>query len=126
MIWGHLTLLLTIIYFLFHCNGLFTELLTIVEGKYFKNGKPVNSMVALNVGDFKTCGAVMGMSILQGGPAPNFLAPDIVSYLVGELLCPSENQDPLLRKAAETVSNNLNTIVCAVTFTCVLNVKEEK
>ena len=85
---------------------LFTELLTIVNGKFFKDGRPVNSTVALNAGDFKMCGAVMGMSILQGGPAPNFLAADIASYLVGDPLCPSDNQDPLLRRAAEEVNNN--------------------
>ena len=76
----------------------------IIKEKFFKSGKPVNSTVALNAGDFKTCGTVMGMSILQGGPAPNFLAPDIASYLVGEPLCPSDNQDPMLRRVAETVS----------------------
>lgn len=53
----------------------------------------------------------MGMSILQGGPAPNFLAPEIASYLVGAPLSPSENQDPLLRTAAERVSYN---ILCSV------------
>jgi len=58
-----------------------TELLTSVNDKFFKSGKPVNSPVAMNAGDFKTCGAVMGMSILQGGPAPNFLAADIASWL---------------------------------------------
>ena len=76
----------------------------IIKEKFFKSGKPVNSTVALNASDFKTCGTVMGMSILQGGPAPNFLAPDIASYLVGEPLCPSDNQDPMLRRVAETVS----------------------
>ena len=76
----------------------------IARGKFFKNGKPVNSMVALNAGNFKTCGKVMRMSILQGGPAPNFLASEIASYLVGEPLSPLLNQDPLLRTAAERVS----------------------
>lgn len=76
----------------------------IARRKFFKNGKPVNSTVALNAGDFKTCGKGMGMSILQGGPAPNFLAPEIASYLVGEPFSPLLNQDPLLRTAAERVS----------------------
>ena len=58
----------------------------IAIGKFFKNGKPVNSMVALTAGNFKTCGKVMGMSILQGGPAPNFWEPEIASYLVEEPL----------------------------------------
>ena len=76
----------------------------IARGKFFKNGKPVNLTVAMNAGDFKTCGKVMGMSILQGGPALNFLASEIASYLVGEPLSPLLNQDPLLRTAAERVS----------------------
>ena len=70
----------------------FTELLMIVSEKFFKNGKPVNSTVALAAGDFKTCGAVMGMSILQDGPAPNFLAADVASYLVGDPLCPASHR----------------------------------
>lgn len=86
----------------------FTELLMIISEKFFKNGKPVNSTVALAAGDFKTCGAVMGMSLLQGGPAPNFLAADVASYLVGDPLCPADNQDPVLRRATEAVRNNLN------------------
>lgn len=46
----------------------------------------------------------MGMSIFQGGSAPNFLAPEIASYPVGEPLSPLLNQDPLLGTAAERVS----------------------
>lgn len=83
----------------------FTELLMIVSEKFFKNGKPVNSLAA---GDFKTCRAVMGMSLLQGGPAPNFLAANVASYLVGDPLCLADNQDLVLRRAAEAVRNNLN------------------
>ena len=33
-----------------------TELLLIVSEKFFKNGKPVISTVALAAGDFKACG----------------------------------------------------------------------
>lgn len=83
----------------------FTELLMIVSEKFFKNGKPVNSTVALAAGDFKTCEAVMGMSLLQGGPAPNFLAADVATYLDGDPLCLADNQDPFLRRAAEALSS---------------------
>ena len=86
----------------------FTDLLMIVSEKFFKNGKPVNCTVALAASDFKTCGAVMGMSLLQGGPAPNFLAADVASYLVGDPLRPVDNQDPVLRRAAKAVRNKLN------------------
>ena len=84
----------------------FTELLMIVSEKFFQNGKLVNSTVALTAGDLKTCRAVTGMFLLQGGPAPNFLATDVASYLVGDPLCLSDNQDPVLRRAAEAVRNN--------------------
>ena len=86
----------------------FTELLMLVSEKFFKNGKAVNSTVARAAGDFNTCGAVMEISLLQGGPAPNFFAADVASYLVGDPLCPADNQDPVLRRAAEAVINNLN------------------
>ena len=80
------------------------ELLIIIKERFFKDGKPVNSTVALNAGDFKTCGKAMGMSLLQGGPAPNFMSPDVASFLIGEPLSPSENQDPLLRTTSERVN----------------------
>lgn len=84
----------------------FAELLIIVKERFFfEGGKLVTSAVALNAGDFKTCGKAMGMSILQGGPAPNFMSPDVASYLVGEPLSPSQNKDPLLRKTSERVIN---------------------
>lgn len=76
-------------------------MLIIIKERYFKDGKPVNSTVALNAGDFKTCRKAMGMSILQGGPAPNFMSPDVASFLAGEPLSPSQNKDPLLRTTSE-------------------------
>ncbi|KAJ7381358.1 hypothetical protein OS493_001485 [Desmophyllum pertusum] len=105
---------------------LFSELLMIAKDKFFKNGKPVNSTVALNAGDFKTCGKAMGMSVLQGGPAPNFLAPEVASYLVGAPLSPSENQDSLLRTAAERLSSATTDEQVKATLTCddVLDVLE--
>ena len=88
----------------FHLFCFFVELLTIIKERFFKDGRPVNSTVALNAGDFKTCGKAMGMSILQGGPAPNFMSPDVASYLVGEPLSSSENHDPLLKTTSERVN----------------------
>jgi hypothetical protein len=35
----------------------------------------------------------MGMTILQGGPAPNFLSTSVASYLVGATLFPSNNKN---------------------------------
>ena len=31
-------------------------------------------------GEFKLCGEIMGMSVMQGGPAPHFLSPPIVAH----------------------------------------------
>ena len=89
--------------FIFICF-LFVELLTIIKERFFKDGRPVNSTVALNAGDFKTCGKAKVMSILLGGLAPNFMSPDVASYLVGEPLFPSENHDPLLKTTSERVN----------------------
>ena len=57
----------------------------------------------------------MGMSLLQGGEAPNFLAADVASCLVGDPLRPVDNQDPVLRRAVEAVRNKLNSYnVCCL------------
>ena len=91
-------------FYLFFCFFFSAELLIIIKERFCKDGKPVNSTVALNAGDFKTSGKAMGMSLLQGGPAPNFMSPDMAFFLVGEPLSPSENQDPLLRTTSERVN----------------------
>ncbi|PFX16159.1 hypothetical protein AWC38_SpisGene19587 [Stylophora pistillata] len=66
--------------------GLFKQLLIIVKERFFEGGKPVTSAVALNAGDFKTCRKAMGMSIFQGGLAPNFMSPDVASYLLSKAM----------------------------------------
>ncbi len=45
------------------------------------NGMPVDSTVALTNDMFKHAGELMAMSILQGGPAPNYLAPAIFDVI---------------------------------------------
>lgn len=42
---------------------------------------PCESTVALTEGTFEVAGELMAMSIAQGGPAPNFLAPWVYNYL---------------------------------------------
>ena len=47
-----------------------------------KDGMTVQSTAALSFDNFKYAGELMAMSIVQGGPAPNFLSPclyDVVS-----------------------------------------------
>lgn len=55
-------------------------------------------------GDFKLCGVVMGMLILQGGPAPNFMDTSIASYLVGAILQPKDNKSKCYQTLCESVS----------------------
>ena len=78
-------------------NGLFTaflsclEILEHVERKLFdKSGRPVASTVTFLDGDFSMAGELMVMSVLQGGPAPNFLDSSVFQYLVKQPLCPMQ------------------------------------
>ena len=87
------------------------ELLTVLQLKFFRDGYPVLSTIALSCEDFMLCGQVMGMSIMQGGPAPNFLAPDIVCYLVGKGLSIDGNKDPKIKAVADSVSTKLKTLL---------------
>ena len=41
--------------------------------RLFSDGMPVQSTMLLTDGQFKIAGQLMAMSIVQGGPAPNFL-----------------------------------------------------
>ncbi|PFX11130.1 hypothetical protein AWC38_SpisGene25360 [Stylophora pistillata] len=83
---------------------LFTELLSMMQTKYFDSGYPTTSGVALASNDFKLCGEIMGMSILQGGPAPNFLAPPMANYILGKELSPIDIKDSKLKEAVDNLS----------------------
>ena len=39
----------------------------------FPNGAPVDSMLNVHNGKFKTCGQIVAVSIVQGGPPPCFV-----------------------------------------------------
>ena len=54
--------------------------------RLFWNGEPVVSTLALVSGEMKHAGELMVLSILHGGPAPNFLTKWVYEYLVGGLL----------------------------------------
>ena len=51
------------------------------ETRLFPDGFPTESVLAVARDDFLTAGEVMAMSIVQGGPCPNFLAPEIYNVL---------------------------------------------
>ena len=80
------------------------ELLAVIQRMFFHDGYPVPSTMAINSGDFKLCGEVMIMSVLQGGPAPNCLAPPVACFIVGKPLSPSEIQKSVYKSACENVS----------------------
>ena len=80
-------------------------MLSIIRRRFFINGNPVQSTLAISSGDFKICGVVMGMSILQGGPAPNFMAANITSYITGSKLSPNENKDIKYKAITDSVSD---------------------
>ena len=44
------------------------------------------------------------MSILQGGPAPNFMAPNFATYLTGGILRTEDNQNQSYQTLCESVS----------------------
>ena len=46
-----------------------------------QNGLPVASTLAMTQDRFKYAGELMGISIIQGGPAPNFLSPVIYDVI---------------------------------------------
>ena len=54
----------------YHLFSLFSELLSVIQRKFFHDGRPVSSTIAISSGECRLCGEIMGMSILQGGPAP--------------------------------------------------------
>lgn len=56
-----------------------------MEIRLFNSGIPVPSTMSLTEGHFKLAGYLMASSILQGGPAPNFLAKWVYQYISGSL-----------------------------------------
>ena len=68
---------------------------------FFNNGYPVLSTMAINNGDFKLCGEVMMMSVMQGDPAPNFPAPPVVSFITGKPFSRLEIQKSVYKSACE-------------------------
>ena len=78
--------------------------MSFIQRRFFSNGRPIQSTVALATREFKLCGEIMGMSILQGGPAPNFMSSNIAAYLTGNNLDTQDNQCQRYKTLGESVS----------------------
>ena len=89
-----------------YCFSLFVynRILTAIQRIFFCESCPVSSTTVVCNEDFKLCGEVMMMSVMQGGPAPNFLAPPLASYVVGKPLASTKIKNPLFKSACESVS----------------------
>ena len=76
--------------------------------RLFCDGVPVASTMSLTEGLFKAAGLLMASSIVQGGPAPNFMTPWVYDYLAYGLhrvpLNVEDVEDIFVRNVAEKVS----------------------
>ena len=50
--------------------------------RLFRDGFPVVNMAAPSNEEFKAAGEIMGSSVVQGGPAPDFLCTSAFQYIV--------------------------------------------
>ena len=64
----------------------------------------------------------MMMSVLQGGPAPNFLAPPLAAYIVGKPLSPAEAMNIKYKKACENVCYKFPSSLMPIFFTIGRNI----
>lgn len=85
-----------------------------MQCKYFSNGYPVISTMAINSGEFKMCGEIMGMSVMQGGPGSHFLSPPVVAYITGKPLAIAGNKSELYKSTCERVS--MMYLICVLPF----------
>ena len=59
--------------------------------------------MAISSGDFKLCGIAIGMSIMQGGPAANFMSHGVSCFFAGCKMLASNLSDPAYKEIAENV-----------------------
>ncbi|CAB4024133.1 G2 M phase-specific E3 ubiquitin- ligase-like [Paramuricea clavata] len=84
---------------------LFSDLLSIIKRRYFHDGSPVKSTIAISNGDFKLCGIIMGMSIKQGGPAPNFMTHAVSCFFTGCEMLTSDVRSSAYQDIVTCLSN---------------------
>lgn len=92
-----------------------SEMLEHMERRLFCNGKPINSTVAIMNGDFRFAGEVMVMSLLQGGPAPSFISPDVYKYITKQALTTEGMPDSKYKEAVKKVCcNKMEITICLI------------
>jgi hypothetical protein len=84
------------------------EALDQMKIRLFSNGVPVASTVALTEGLFKAAGLLMACSIVQGGPAPNFLSIWVYDYLALGLHHVPLNLDNIEDASVKCVAANVS------------------
>lgn len=93
---------------IFHYCKSILEALNQMKIRLFCVGVPVASTISLTEGLFKAAGLLMACSIVQGGPAPNFMASWVYDYLAFGLhhvpLKVEDVEDTSVREVAEKVS----------------------
>ena len=88
----------------------FSDVLQLLRMRLFDgNGIPFESTVALTQDLFKYAGELMAMSIIQGGPAPNFISPAIFD-VIAKGLCKANLsidmiENTLLNEVASKINN---------------------
>jgi len=50
----------------------------------FPNGAPIDSMLHVQNGDYKSCGQIVAYSLTHGGPPPCFLHPSVIELLIND------------------------------------------
>ena len=86
--------------FIFVC---YLDMLELAERRLFLNGWPVKSVIALSSQQFRIAGELMVMSMLQGGPAPNFLDSEVYAYISRTTLDPDKNTNIVNKNIAKNV-----------------------
>ena len=85
----------------------YKDALQFVRLQLFQNGIPVQSTVALTQDLFRYAGELMAMSVLQGGPAPNFFSPAIYEVIANGLSGANLSVDMIEKSALKEIANKV-------------------
>ena len=88
----------------YKCTFYSPEMLEFCKKRLFQNGCPTTSVMSLAKEELKVAGEVMAMSIIQGGPAPNFLDPEVYR-IVSRSFSIEHCKDDFLKETCEKVSS---------------------